>query len=86
MLAAEASAWEAIVAQDSATIHVKEEEDRAALAAREALERVSRVQEENATALAFAREEAEGFDQKIALPEDRITSEHRAQEVSEREH
>jgi hypothetical protein len=44
------------------------------------------VQEENATALAFAREEAEGFDQKIALPEDRITLEHRAQEVSEREH
>jgi hypothetical protein len=86
MLAAEASAWEAIVAQDSATIHVKDEEDRAALAEREALEKVSRVQLENATALAFAREEVEGFDQKIALPEDRITSEHRAQEVSEREH
>jgi hypothetical protein len=86
MVAAEASTREAVVAQDSATIHVKDEEDQAALAEREALERVSRVQEKNATALAFAREEAEGFDQKIALPEDKITSEHRAREVSEREH
>jgi hypothetical protein len=43
--------------------------DRATLAEREAHKRVSRVEAESATALAFAHGEAEGFTRRIALLE-----------------
>jgi hypothetical protein len=46
------------VAWDSATLHVKDARDWATLAEREALERVSRVEVENATPLASAHEDA----------------------------
>jgi hypothetical protein len=85
MLAAETSAREAVVAQDSAALHVKDAEDRDALAEREALERVSRAEAENAAVLASAREYAEGFAHKITLLEDKLTAEHQSWEVSERE-
>jgi hypothetical protein len=42
---------------------------------REALERLSRVEAENTTALASTREDAEGFVQKIALLEDELAME-----------
>jgi hypothetical protein len=51
-LAAEASAQEATTVWDSAALRVKDVEDWAALAEREALEKVSRVEEENVVALA----------------------------------
>jgi hypothetical protein len=70
MLAAETSAREAVAMQDSATLRVKDVEDHAALAKREALERVSRVEEQSVTVLAFAHEDVEGFVLKITLLED----------------
>jgi hypothetical protein len=86
MLTAEASAREAVEAWDSTAIHVKDVEDRATLAEREALERVSRAKVENAMALASSCEDAKGLAQKIALLEDELAAECRAWEVSEREH
>jgi hypothetical protein len=52
-------AWEAAAAtaQDSAAIHMKDAEDRAALVKVEALERVSRVEVEKAMALASTPED-----------------------------
>jgi hypothetical protein len=44
MFDAETSTWEAIVPRDSATLHVKDAEDRASQAEMEAMERVSRVE------------------------------------------
>jgi hypothetical protein len=86
MLATETSAREAATARDSATLSVKDAEDRATLAEREALERVSRAEAKNATTLASAREDAEGFARKSSLLEDEIAAEHQAREVFEREH
>jgi hypothetical protein len=51
----------------------------------EALEWVSRVEAENVTMLASAREDVEGFVGKIAFLEGELVAEHRAQKVSERE-
>jgi hypothetical protein len=50
-------------------------EDRDALVERVALEKVSRVEVENATELASAREDAEGFVWKIALLEGELVAE-----------
>jgi hypothetical protein len=86
MLTVEASAREAVVAWDSTAIRVKDVEDRATLAEREALERVSRAKVENAMALASSCEDAKGLAQKIALLEDELAAECQAWEVSEREH
>jgi BMFP domain-containing protein YqiC len=61
-------------------------EDRVAQAEREALEWVLRAEAENTTVLASAREDVECFARKIALLEDKLATEHRAREVSEREH
>jgi hypothetical protein len=70
MLTAEISAREDVVVRDSATFRVKNAEDWAALAVREALQRVSRVEVENATMLSFAHEDVEGLAWKIAILED----------------
>jgi hypothetical protein len=86
MLTTEDSALEAVAAQDSTALYVKDAEDRATLPKREALERVSRVEVENATVLASAREDVKGLAWKIALLEDELGAEPRAQEVSKREH
>jgi hypothetical protein len=56
------------------------------LVEREALEMVSRAEEENATVLAYAREDVEGFVQKIGLLEDELAVERQPREVSNREH
>jgi CYTH domain-containing protein len=61
MLATEISAREATVAWDSATLRVKDAEDRATLVEREALERMSREEAENAMVLASAHEDVEGL-------------------------
>jgi hypothetical protein len=53
-------------------------EDWATLAERETLERVSRVEVENATMLASTSEDAESFVQKIALLEGELMEERRA--------
>jgi hypothetical protein len=84
VLAAEASAQEAVVERDNAALHVKDAEEWAALVEREALEGVSRVEVENTVALAFARDDAEGFVQKISLLEGELVVE-RVREASERE-
>jgi hypothetical protein len=75
VLAAEASAQEAVVERDNAALHVKDAEEWAALVEREALEGVSRVEVENTVALAFARDDAEGFVQKISLLEGELVVE-----------
>jgi hypothetical protein len=62
-----------------------DEEVRAALEEREAQEKVSRLEAENAVALASAREDAKGFVWMITVLEDELAAEHRAREVSERE-
>jgi hypothetical protein len=60
-------------------------EDWTALAEREALETMSRVEVENAMMLASAHEDAEGLVRKIVLLEGELAAEHQAREVSERE-
>jgi hypothetical protein len=67
VLAAETSTQEATVMWDSTALHVKDAEDWATLVEREALERVSRVEAENAVVLGSVYEDVEGFVQKIAL-------------------
>jgi hypothetical protein len=64
MLAVETSAQEAAAAQDNATLRVKNAEDWDALAEREALERVLRVEVDNAMVLASACEDDKGFAHK----------------------
>jgi hypothetical protein len=85
MLTTETSTREVAAAWGSTTLHVKDMEDWATLAKREALERVSRADAENAIALASAREDVEGFARKIALLEDELIAERQALEVFERE-
>jgi hypothetical protein len=85
MLTAETAVWEAVAALDSAALRVKDAENRAALAEREALERVSRVEAESTAVLASAHEDAEGFVWKMTLLEDELEAEHHAREVFERE-
>jgi hypothetical protein len=60
---------------------VKDVEDQASLAEREARDWVSRVEAESATTLASACREAEGFAQKIALLEGELMESHRAQDT-----
>jgi hypothetical protein len=86
MLAADTSTREALAARDSVTLCVKDVEERATLAERETLERVLRVEAEKATALASTHEDAEGLARKITLLKDELAVEHRAREVSKREH
>jgi hypothetical protein len=74
MLTAETSAWDFVAAWDSATLRVKDVEDRAALAKREALERVLRAEVEHATALASAHEDADGLVRKITLLENELVA------------
>jgi hypothetical protein len=74
------------VVRDRAALHVKDAEDRATLVERETIERVSRVDVENDTALASAREDAEGFVKKITLLEGELATKRRVLEGSEREH
>jgi hypothetical protein len=69
ILVAETSAHEAVVTQDSAMILIKDVEDHAALAEREAQERVPIVVAESTVALASACEEEEGLVRKISLLE-----------------
>jgi hypothetical protein len=69
----------------SAAIRDKDAEDWTTLVERETLERVSRVEVENAVALASAHEDAEGFVRKITLLEDELVAERQVQEMSERE-
>jgi hypothetical protein len=61
---------------DTAALRVKDAEDRVALAEFETLGRVSRAEVENAAALAFACEDAKGFDRKITRLEDELAIEH----------
>jgi hypothetical protein len=83
VLAADTSTQEAAAAWGSTVIHVKDAEDQAGLMEREARERVSRVEAENAAALASAREDAEGLVRKIALLEGELVEARRAREVAE---
>jgi hypothetical protein len=85
VLIAKTSAQEVAASRDSAALHVKDVKYQATLAEREALERVSRAEVKNATALASAREDVKGFARKSSLLEDEIVAEHQAREVFERE-
>jgi hypothetical protein len=83
ILAAETSAQEATTTCDSTTIHVKEVEDWATLVEREVWERVLRVEVENATLLASAREDVESLVRKVALLKGELAEVPRAREVAE---
>jgi hypothetical protein len=78
VLSVETSTHEVAVAWDNAALCVKDAEDWATLAEREALERVSRVEAANTMALASASEDAKGFVRKISLLEGELASEHQA--------
>jgi hypothetical protein len=86
MLAAEASAREAVVARDGATFCINEAKDRVAVTEREVSKRESRVEAEHLIALASAHADAEGLARRIALLEGELAEESRARETSEREH
>jgi hypothetical protein len=68
MLAVDTSAREAVAVQDSATLCVKDAVNRATL-----VERVSRAEVENATALASAHKDVEGFARKTTILEDELS-------------
>jgi hypothetical protein len=72
MLAAETSTREAVAVWDGSALCVNDAEDCATLAVREALERVSRAEAENAATLASTHEDAKGFVRKITLLEDEL--------------
>jgi hypothetical protein len=80
---AKTSTLEAAMAWESTATLVRDVNDQAALAEREALETVSSVEEESIVALAYAREEAEGLVQRIALLEGELLGAHQAQELAE---
>jgi hypothetical protein len=61
VLTAKASAWEAAMAWDGATLRIKDAEDRATPAEREALEWVSRAEADNSVELASARDDVEPY-------------------------
>jgi hypothetical protein len=63
------------MAQDSATLCVKDVEDWATLAEIMALEWVLRTEAENAVVLASTRDDAEGFAYKITLLENELATE-----------
>jgi hypothetical protein len=86
VLAVETSARGAAAVWDIATLCVKDVEDRASLAQREALEWVSRLEAESATMFACAYEDAEGLSQKVTLLEGELAVEHQAWKMSERDH
>jgi hypothetical protein len=67
--AGKASARENVVAWENTVALIKEVHDWATLAEREACERVSRMEVENATALASTRGEAEVLPRRVALLE-----------------
>jgi hypothetical protein len=80
ILVVETSAQEAAVAWDSATLRVKDADDRSTMAEREALKRVSRAEVESVMALAPVREDVEAFARKIVILVDELAAECRARE------
>jgi hypothetical protein len=62
---------------------VRDAEDRATLAEKEARERVVSMEAESATVLASAHEETEGFTQRIALLKGELANARQAQDVAE---
>jgi hypothetical protein len=83
VLAAETSAQEVAATRDSVVLLVKDVEDQATLAEREAQERVSRVEAESTVVLASAHEETEDLVRKIALLESELAEARQTQEVVE---
>jgi hypothetical protein len=79
----EASYQEVVVTQENVAALVRDAEDRATLAERETQERVSRVEVENAIALAFARGEVEDFIRRIALLKGNLPEVRQAREAAE---
>jgi hypothetical protein len=86
VLDAETSAREAVTAWDSANLHIKGAEDRAALVEREELHRLSQVEAKNFTVLSSAPTDTEDLVWKVIMLKDELVVEHRARETSEREH
>jgi hypothetical protein len=80
---AEASAQEVAVTWESIATVVRDAEDRAALAEREARERVSRVEAESATTLASSRGEVEDLAWWIALFEDGLAEVRNSRDMTE---
>jgi hypothetical protein len=86
MLGAETSVQKAAMEWDDANLHIKGAEDWAALAEREALEWVSRVEADNSIALSSTSANIEDLARKVTLIEDKLVEERREREASKREH
>jgi hypothetical protein len=86
VLATEASAWEAAMAHDDATLHIIDTEDWVAVAEWEVLEQESQAEAEQSTALASTRTDTKGLARRITLLEGELAEERRAGETSERKH
>jgi hypothetical protein len=83
MRTVEVSAQEAIEARESIMALIRDAKARAALAEREAQERVTRLEVDSTVALDSTREKAEGFAQRIALLEGELLEAQWAQDVAE---
>jgi hypothetical protein len=81
--AVEAFARDAAAASESTADLAIEAEVQAALAEREAQERVLRMEADSATALTSAQGEAEMFTQRIALLEGELTEARQVQDMAE---
>jgi hypothetical protein len=79
----EASTQEAATARESAAALVRDAKARTTLVEREARERVSRMEAEGASALAFACGEAEDLARRVAFLEGKLAEAHQAREVVE---
>jgi hypothetical protein len=86
VLSTETFAQDAAVARDNANLRIKGAEGHAALAEREALERVSRAEVHNFALLSSTGADIEDPVQKVILLEDELAVERRAWEAFEREH
>jgi hypothetical protein len=74
---------EATPAWERPTVFIPEVETRSTLAEREARESVLNVEAESTTALAFAREEAEGYARRVSFLEGELTDACQARDTTE---
>jgi hypothetical protein len=82
VLDVETFAQEATTVRDSTVVYIRDVEDWAALAERDAQEMVLRAQAENVATLAFAHEDAEGLVWKVALHKGELVQARQAREVA----
>jgi hypothetical protein len=78
-----ASIQDTTTVREGAVAFIKEAEVRATVVERDDQERVSRLEAESVIALVSTRGEAEGFTQKIALPDSELIDARQARDMAE---